>query len=276
MQVHSIISNTISEEILQTGHISIRLLGDGFSLLLEDKNYSPVILNRFSTEYPATTKSIVSTCRDWMERHTLLTNFIGESTFIVSSSRIQLIPEDLFSQSDAILLLESQSSLPVNHTVSQFDITNRPFIFNFAYPQAIKEFTSEIKGVSRIFPSLGVLLSLADQIDASNHQRGFCLLEFQPRTLSILCIRGDEVLHSIEISLKQEEDFIYHSLNVFKQIGFSQGKTPVFISGISSENRKNLLAKYFRNIHPVNYFIPAIDKSYILEHTLLAEATKCE
>ena len=47
MQVDSIISNTISEDIRLKGHQSIRFAPDGFSVLISDASYTPVYLKRY-------------------------------------------------------------------------------------------------------------------------------------------------------------------------------------------------------------------------------------
>jgi len=111
MKVHSIISNTISEEILQTGHLSIRFLTDGFSLLLEDKKFRPIILNRFSEDTIVTRTTLVNSCIDWLNRHTLIENFSGEVTIITDSPTSVLVPKELFSKSNVRAYLESSIQL---------------------------------------------------------------------------------------------------------------------------------------------------------------------
>ncbi len=100
MQVHSIISNTISGEMLLAGHLSIRFRTDGFSMLLEDSNFKPIILNQFSNDPYLSLSGHIQACEDWLNKHTLMSDFCGEATIIVETPSANLIPEKLFSEDD--------------------------------------------------------------------------------------------------------------------------------------------------------------------------------
>jgi len=276
MQVHSIISNTISEEILQTGHLSIRFMADGFSLLLEDKNYNPVVLNRFTDEALPTKINIVAACEDWLNRHTLIDDFYGEITIVSDTLASTFIPSELFSEESTGLYLENITTLHPGNAVAFKEIKSRPYVLVYAFSEIVNELKNKFKGVCRVYPVAHVLLSVADQVNASDHQRGFAIIEVQNDSLTILLIKNDELELVNQLKLKNTEEVVYHSLNTLHQLNFKRDTSPVFLTGSIYKDELSTLEKYIQHISPLNYIQKGIDKEAITEHIVLAEASKCE
>lgn len=278
MQVHSIISNTISEEMLHSGHLSIRFRMDGFSLLLEDASFKPVILNKFSNDPYLSFSGHIQACEDWLNKHTLMSEFYGETTLIVETPTANLIPEKLFSVDDKDLYAEQTNSIGANETVHFRSIKNRPFVLVYPVPNLMIDFSNRMKSHCKIIHPLESMLSAADQVDASDHQRGFVMIETQNTTLEILVIQKDEVQLTNRYKLKSTDEVVYHTLNTMKQLELDRKTVPVYISGIYEEQHEliQLLGRYIRNIKPVPYFIRDIEKEAISESIILSEANKCE
>lgn len=275
MKVHSIISNTISEEILLTGHLSIRFLADGFSLLLEDKNYRPVILNRFTDDSSPTKTSLVNSCFDWLNRHTLVENFAGEVTLVTDTLSTTLVPKDIFSKENARVYLEAVHPGPI-HSVEYKKIKKRPFLIVYAVSKPYQSLAESFQNEAKIISGAEVMISMADQINASDHQRGFALIEVQDQILNILYIKKDRVELSNQLKINKAEDLLYYTLNTLQHLNFNQKKTALYYSGSIEKDILEKLRKYIRNMNPLSYFIQDIDSTSIPEHILLAEATKCE
>ena len=275
MKVHSIISNTISEETLHGGHLSIRFLRDGFKILLEDINFQPVILNRFYEETGISLKGQINACEDWLRRHTLMDDFTGEVSIIPESSPATFIPENLFNEKEAILYLEPMVNLKAHETVRHTNIRKKPLVLVYAISGQIVSLAEKFSGTTRIIPAAEAMLSMAEQINASDHQRGFMAIETQPGSLNILMIREDQLILSNQISLKQPGEMVYHTLNAMQQLGFDRKKRPLYIAGIVAKEEIVSLKKYIRHVTPMPYHIIDLDKPSIQEHILLAEATRC-
>lgn len=276
MQTHSIISSSISEENLQTGHLSIRFMMDGFSLLLADKNYTPILLNRFHTEQSDTKKSIVTECMNWLARQTLINGFTGEVTIITDSIAATLIPKTLFLSEEAGLYLENSARVLPGDVILFKHIKNRPFVIVHSASDIIHSLSQKFSGVVRITAVSEVLFSIADQVNASDHQRGFAFVEVQSASMSILYIENDQPRIVNQYRLKNQGELVFHLLNTLEQLGFNREQQPLFYSGIPIDNELMILGKYIRNIKPLTYFIKNLNKSAISEHSILAEATKCE
>lgn len=275
MKTHSIISNTISEEILQSGHLSIRLLGDGFSLLLEDKNYKPVVLIQAGAEQAVSLPACISACEEWLNRHTLLENFKGECSIIPGSLSETIVPEELFTPENKAHYISGVSAINATDTLFDKHITGRPFVIVYAVRNIVRRLAGQFSGNTRIISDTEVMLSLADQVNASDHQRGFAFLEVQQKSMRILLIKNDEVQIINQLEMPEPDSLVYHTLNVLKQLNFDLKQAPFFYAGKLPEESYAVLKKYIRNIHALGYVIQDIDKDAILENALLAEASKC-
>jgi hypothetical protein len=121
-----------------------------------------------------------------------------------------------------------------------------------------------------------VLLSMADHVNAADHQRGFALVEIQDGFLGILSIKNDEIEIVNNLEIGSADELVYHTLNTLERTGFKRKECPLFFSGIESSLEMKTLKRFIAKVLPLSYHILGIQKSFILENVLLAEATKCE
>jgi hypothetical protein len=77
MQLSSVISNSITQDIRLKGHQSIRLSADGFSVLVSDASYAPVYLKQYTSESEVPEKELISECGRILDEDGLL-SFEGE------------------------------------------------------------------------------------------------------------------------------------------------------------------------------------------------------
>ncbi len=276
MQVHSIIANTISEEILRSGHLSIRFMADGFSLLLEDRSFNPVVLNRFTEETARTMKSHVQECKDWLQRHTLLEKFSGEVTIVNDFIPSTLVPDPLFNEKSDFMYLEPVTQLRAGEKVMHIKVKNRPFTIVYAVQNELGDLIRDFNAHVRVKPPIEILLSVADQVNASDHQRGFAIAEVQQGFLGILVIREDQLVLLNNIRINSNNELVYHILNTLQQVRFDRRSRPLFLAGASIDEEMSDLTKYIRHIAQLPYHINDIEKSSIPDHILLAEASRCE
>jgi len=257
MQVHSIISNTISEEILTSGHLSIRFRTDGFSLLLEDSNFKPIILNNFFKEPKLSLSSYIQACEDWLNKHTLMEGFFGETSILIETSAATLVPEKLFAEEQQRLFLETTNAVTANETVVHRKVKNRPLVLVYTVPALILSFAERLKSKHRIMHSTECMLSASDQVNASDHQRGFMMIETRGDQLEILAIKNDELLLTNRYRLKNSNELVYHTLNTMKQLKMDREKVPLFIAGQYQSDHESiqLLGKYIKNIRHFSFFL---------------------
>lgn len=276
MQVDSVISNSITQDIRLKGHQSIRFAPDGFSVLISDTAYTPVYLKQYTFETSVTREELFAECGRILDEDGLF-SFEGETILITDSMAGTLLPKQFFNVDKNREILEKVCALDKHDRVFDRFIKTRGFYLVFAVPDKIIGLGNRFAGDVKILHTAECLLSLSDQVKASDHQRGVLLAEVQTHTMDILVISGDKVLLLNRYSLNDPSDFIYHTLNTMKQLDLAPETIPVYLSGIIHEDHmlKDLLVKYIRNVNHTPYFLEHLSKEHILRFMILSEGSKC-
>jgi len=276
MQVNSVISNSITQDIRLKGHQSIRLSVDGFSILVSDASYAPVYVKQYTFESAVPEEDQLSECGRILDEDGLL-SFEGETILIADSMAVTLLPDQFFDQDKRREILEKVCSPGETDHVFDRIIKNRKLILVYAVSEKIIELSKRFTGDVKILHTAECLISLSDQIKSSDHQRGVVLAEVQAHTLDILVIKGDRILLTNRYSLNDPSDFIYHVLNTMKQLDLDQNSIPIYLSGIIHEEHElyGLLGKYIRNVIPTPYYLEHISREEILRFMILSESSKC-
>ena len=276
MQVDPVISNNITQDIRLKGHQSIRFAPDGFSVLISDASYTPVYLKEYTFETRLPVEELVAECGRILDDAGLL-SFEGETVLITDSMALTLLPKQFFNVDKNREILEKVCGLDKSDRVFDRSIKNRNFHLVFAVPDKIIGLSNRFAGEVKILHSAECLLSLSDQVKASDHQRGVILAEVQTHTLDILVISGDQVQLLNRYSLNDPSDFIYHTLNTMKQLELDPESIPVYLSGMIHEEHalKGLLLKYIRNVISTPYYLEHLSREQILRFMILSEGSKC-
>jgi hypothetical protein len=276
MQVDSVISNSITQDIRLKGHQSIRFAPDGFSVLISDSSYTPVYLKEYTFETSLPVEELVSECGRILDEAGLL-SFEGETVLITDSMAVTLLPKQFFNVDKNREILEKVCALDKSDRVFDRSIKNRNFHLVFAVPDKVIGLGNRFAGEVKILHTAECLLSLSDQVKASDHQRGVLMAEVQVHTLDILVISGDQVRLLNRYSLNDPSDFIYHTLNTMRQLELDHESIPVYLSGmIHEEHRlKGLLLKYIRNVISTPYYLEHLSREQTLRFMILSEGSKC-
>jgi len=276
MQVTSVISNSITQDIRLKGHQSIRFEPDGFSILISDASYTPVYLKQCSFKSIVPIGELIAGCSRILDEEGLL-SFEGETVLITDSMAATLLPGQFVDVDKNREILEKICSLDKTDRVFDRIIKTRDFHLIFAVPEKIIGLGNRFAGDVKILHTAECLLSLSDQVKASDHQRGVLMAEVQAHTLDILVIAQDRVLLLNRYGLNDPSDFIYHTLNTMRQLELDRETIPVYLSGIIDEEHelKDLLVKYIRNVIPTPYYLEHLSREQILHYMILSEGSKC-
>jgi len=276
MQVDSVISNNITQDIRLKGHQSIRFAPDGFSVLISDATYRPVYLKQYTLGSSVPVEELVAECGRILDEEGLL-SFEGETVLITDSMAVTLLPKQFFNVDKNREILEKVCALDKNDRVFDRYVKNRNFHLVYAVPEKIIGLGNRFAGELKILHTAECLLSLSDQVKASDHQRGVLMAEVQDHTLDILVITGDRVQLLNRYSLNDPSDFIYHTLNTMRQLELDPESIPVYLSGIIHDEHplKELLLKYIRNVISTPYYLEDLSREQILRFMILSEGSKC-
>lgn len=276
MQSDSIISNTISQDIRLKGHQSIRFSPDGFSVLVSDASYRPVYLKQYTFDTPIQPNQLSAEYGRILEESELLT-FEGETVFIVDSLENTIIPKPFFDKAQSRAMLEKACSLIDTDLVYHRYIKSRSFNLLYAVSEEIETLKGRFTGEVKVIHASECLLSLADQVKSSDHQRGVVVLDVQSYTLDIIVIQEDQIKLLNRYALKDPSDFIYHTLNTMNQLELDRESIPVYLSGIIHEEHElhGLLGKYVRQVHMTPYYLEYLTRPQMLRFMILSEGSKC-
>lgn len=276
MQTEGIISNSITKDIRLNGHQTIRFSADGFSILVSDASYKPVFLKKYAYELSVPTSIYPAECGRILDELQLL-DFDGETVIIQDSQSATVVPDQLFNESDSRFILTKAADLEESEEVRHRYIRDRDLDILFAIPAEIVDLEQKISGRVQILHTSECLLSLSDQVQASDHQRGFILAEVQKQSLEILVIQEDRVRLLNRYILKDSSDFIYHTLNTITQLELDREAIPVYLSGIIHEEHElfGLLGKYIRQVKITPYYLEELSRTQMLRFMILSEGSKC-
>ena len=276
MQAESVIANSITQDIRLKGHQSIRFIPGGFSVLISDASYTPVYLKDYTLEPETAAAEIAAECSRILEEEELFT-FEGETILITDSMAVTLLPRQFFNRERKQEILDKVCSLDDSDEVMDRHIKNRNSFLVYAVPEKIMELGHRFSTEAKILHTSECLISLSDQVKASDHQRGFVLAEVQSRSLDILVIAEDRIQLLNRYSLNDTSDFIYHILNTMRQLDLDLETIPVYLSGIIHEGHDlcQLLRKYIRNVLFTPYYLEHLSKEEIQRFMILSEGSKC-
>ena len=276
MQVDGIISNTITQDIRLKGHQSIRFYPDGFSILISDASYRPVFLKQFSFDSDIQKDQLPAECGRILEEYQLL-SFEGETVLILDTLAVSVIPKQFFDESQNRVLLEKANHLKDNDQVYHRYIKARKFFLIYGVAKEIEALKERFTGDVKVIHSSECLLSLADQVKSSDHQRGVMVADVQPYSLDILFVQEDQIKLLNRYALKDPSDFIYHALNTLNQLGLDRESIPIYLSGIIHEEHElfGLLGKYIRRVSNTSYYLEELTKIQMIRFMVLSEGSKC-
>ena len=276
MQVEDIISNSVSQDIKNNGHLSIRFAPDGFSILVSNVRYKPVLLKAYTFDFSVPANKHAMECSRILDELQLLT-FEGETVFIMDTPALSLVPDQFFNEKTARSLLDKTIPLKETDRVEHRHIRDRNLQLLFSYPAEMDQLKAQIKGKVEIIHTAECMISLSDQIQASDHQRGFFLADVQLHTLDLQVNREDGIRLQKRYAQKDQSDCIYHTLNTMKQLKMDRENVPVYLTGTIHPEHElfTLLGKYVRHVKTTPYYLEELSKDQVLRFMILSEGSKC-
>jgi hypothetical protein len=206
-----------------------------------------------------------------------LLSFEGETVLMLDSPAFTVVPKQFYDEAQGRALLQKTTFLEERDQVMDRFVKDRNLFLVYAVPAEINELKNRFSGQVKVIHSAECLVSLSDQIKASDHQRGFVLAEVQPHTLDLLVIQEDQIRLLNRFALKDPSEFIYHSLNTVKQLGLDRETIPFYLSGIVHDEHElfGLLKKYIRFVRTTPYYLEELSREQMLQFMILSEGSKC-
>lgn len=276
MQVEGIISSPVSEDIRAKGHLSIRLSKNCFSFLVSDASYKPVLLKQYTWNGSHPSDSLPSECGRILEG-LQLQGFHGEVVIMVDNQAFSLVPDPFDKEEHARPMLEGITKTGETDLVRRRTLPDRRMTLLYGYREGVEQLASRLGDHTLVIHGTECLVSLADQVQASDHQRGFFLAEVQQQALQLLVVREDNILLLNRYELNETSDFVYHVLNTYRQLDMERERVPVYLAGTVHPEHElfGLLGKYIRHVRITPYYLEELTRQQVLRFMLLSEASKC-
>ena len=245
-------------------------------MLISDPGYKPILLKHYIYDPSLPAEQHLTECGRILKEESLL-DFEGEKVLMVDTLCTSLIPRQLFDEKLKGELLRKTCSVEEGDPVHYRPVRNGTFYLVFSVPQSVAALQHQFQGEVKIIHVSECMVSLADQVQASDHQRGAVLIDVQPFTLDILVIQGDQIRLLNRYPLKESSAFIYHTLNTLQQLNMDRETIPIYMSGIIHEEHElfGTLGKYIRKIRTTPYYMEELSKVEILRSMVLSEGSKC-
>jgi hypothetical protein len=276
MQVESVISDSITQDIRLKGHQSIRFAPDGFSVLISDSSFIPVMLRQYKFENPIPVEELVAECGRILDETELLT-FEGQTVLITDSMAATLLPRRFFNVDRNREILEKICALGKSDRVFDRSVPNRDCHLVYAVNDKVIGLGNRFAGHVKTVHTSECLLSLSDHVKTSDPHRGVLMAEVQTHTLDIMVIAKDRIQLLNRYSLNDPSDFVYHILNTMRQLDLNPEFIPVYLSGVIHEEHelRGLLLKYIRKVISTPYHMEHLNKEQTLRYLILSEGSKC-
>ena len=276
MQIERVISDSITQELRLKGHQTIRFATDGFSILISDASFKPVLLTQYNFKYAVPMEELVAECRRALDEAGLL-SFEGETVIISDSLAATLLPKQFFNVDKNREILEKICSLEKSDRVFDRPLSNMDSHLVYAVNDKVIGMGNRFAGYVKTLHVSECLWSLSDHVKAIDRQRGLIMAEVQNYTLDILVIADDRIRLLNRYRLQDPSDFIYHTLNTMRQLELDPQSIPVYLSGIIHDQHelRGLLQKYIRNVVNTPYVLEQLTREQTLRYMILSEGSKC-
>lgn len=230
--------------------LSIRLSADGFSFSVHRSNRND---DFFYTEYPVNVScSMTANLKKMLQAKEELKYPYEQVNILVDTPRYTSVPFDLFEDEQTEALFYHNFQQRDNETVLCNILGKSNIALLFGMDKHAHQLLGEQFPNARIFACVCPLMEhFTQKSRESNHRRLYTY--FQPNQMTVFAFDKGRLLLANQFHCKQTADRTYYILYVWQQLGFSQEKDEIFLSG-KIENTEELLtelSKFLRQVAPL-------------------------
>lgn len=246
-------------------HLSIQAGLDGFSFCILDTVQKKYVLLRHIPLAIKKSQFLVGKIREIYELEEVLNKTFKSVMIGYNDQKATILPVAFSDNNQTKQVFELNQSIERNEEVSSCSIKSFSQDIVFSYPHELRSFFDSK------YPEYHLFHTTYPMLNASIQQKGKAgktvILNFNKKYFYIVFIEKNIRLFN-SFYYKTETDFLYHTLNICKNLGFDAEKDEVLISGTVASDSDYIrqLKKYL--LH-VNFLKPDQDfhYSYTFEKT---------
>ena len=230
--------------------LSIRLSADGFSFSIyhpQDKD------DFFFANYPVNVSiSMTANLKKMIQATEELKHAYGQTNILIDTQRFTTVPFDLFEDEQTETLFYHNFQQRENETVLCNILGKSNVALLFGMDKHAHQLLGEQFPNARIFACVCPLMEHFTQKSRDNNQRSLYAY-FQPNQMTVFAFDKNRLLLVNTFHCKQTSDQVYYMLYVWQQLGFSQEKDQLYLTG-KMDNTEELvteLSKFLRQVTPL-------------------------
>ena len=230
--------------------LSIRLSADGFSFYIhhpskeDEKCYVPY---KVDVSY-----SMTANIKEMLASTEILKHTFKKVNILIESPRFTFVPFDLYEDDHSDTLFYQNFSKIDNETVLCNILGKSNTVLLFGMDKHAHQLLGEQFPNARIFACVCPLMEHFTQKSRDNNFRKL-YAHFQPNQMTIFAFDKGKLLLVNTFNCKQISDRVYYMLYVWQQLGFSQEKDQLYLTG-KMDNQEELLTelnKFLRQVTPL-------------------------
>lgn len=246
--------------------LSIRLSADGFSFSVHHPSNAD---DFFYAEYPVNVSySMTANLKKMIAATEALKHSYGQTNILIDSQRFTTVPFDLFEDEQTEELFYHNFRKKENETVVCNILGKSNIALLFGMDKHAHQLLGEQFPNARIFACVSPLIEHFIQKSREGNNRKL-YAHFQPNQMNLFAYDKGKLLLVNTFNCKQTSDQVYYILYVWQQLGFSQEKDQLCLTG-KMGNPEDLLTELNKFLRQVN-LLPMSDLPFDIQTLMTCE-----
>ena len=247
--------------------LSIRLSGDGFSFSIHSSQKEA---DCFFSSYPVNVSySMTANIKKMIQVTEELQYTYGQTNILIDTQRFTPVPFDIFEDEHTEELFYQNFQQIDNETVLCNILGKSNIALLFGMDKHAHQLLCEQFPHARIFACTSPLTEYFSQHSKANNHRSLYVL-FHPSRMEVFALDKGKLLLINSFNCKQTSDYIYYLLYVWQQLGYSQEKDSLYLTG-EVEAKDSLLAELKRFLRQVDFLPTQPTLSFDIQSLITCE-----
>ena len=247
--------------------LSIRLSADGFSFSIHSSQKEA---DCFCSSYPVNVSySMTANIKKMIQVTEDLQYTYGQTNILIDTQRFTPVPFDIFEDEHTEELFYQNFQQIDNETVLCNILGKSNIALLFGMDKHAHQLLCEQFPHARIFACTSPLTEYFSQHSKANNHRSLYVL-FHPSRMEVFALDKGKLLLINSFNCKQTSDYIYYLLYVWQQLGYSQEKDSLYLTG-EVEAKDSLLAELKRFLRQVDFLPTQPTLSFDIQSLITCE-----
>lgn len=249
MKEFALFNDSFSATKTTTYHLSILLSKQGYSYCIVDSvRQKCVVIKNVNFDQVGDNDTFYKNVEDLLKNDAFLNKFYKSVDFIYQSPKSTLVPNALFNREKLKSYFEFNQKLAPYEEIHYNKLKRTEAIIIFSIPSSITTL------MVNKFPELNFYHQASTFIDntlrKANETRNLVAVMVNKNFFDIVVCESGKLFLYNNFVYKNENDFVYHILNVYQQLKIEPSKVPLALSGDiqKDDKRFKLLVKFIKKI----------------------------